>query len=275
MISNQNHAIGIFDSGIGGLTVANAIFDLLPNEQLLYLGDSAHIPYGTKSAASIRQFCLDITHYLLQQGCKAIVVACNTASAAALESLRQTWPDIPIIGMEPAVKPAVKASKSGKIGVLATAGTFDSVRYESLVERFAEGKIVFENPCLGLVEKIEAGLQYHPTTIALLAEVLQPMLEEGVDTFVLGCTHYPIVKEQIQSIVGPNAQIINPAPAVAKQLKKRLEKLALLRQLAFEGKHPFLLSKYDLAFENTLKRYGKAPYSLSEIDPSKVFSDLI
>jgi glutamate racemase len=275
MIRNQNNAIGIFDSGIGGLTVANAIFDLLPNEELLYFGDTAHIPYGTKSAETIRQYCLDITDYLLQQDCKAIVVACNTASAAALESLRQAWPNVPIIGMEPAVKPAVKASKSGKIGVLATAGTFDSERYENLVERFAEGKSVFENPCLGLVEKIEAGMQSHPETIALLSEVLQPMLDEGVDTFVLGCTHYPIVRAQIQSVAGPEAHIINPAPAVAKQLKKRLEKLDLLRQIPFEGKHQFLVSKYNLAFENTLKRYGEAPYSLSEIDPSKVFSNRI
>ncbi|MEZ5040805.1 MAG: glutamate racemase [Saprospiraceae bacterium] len=229
--SIQQQAIGVFDSGIGGLTVANAIKTLLPYESIYYFGDTAHIPYGTQSASTIQQYCEDITTFLLQESCKIIVIACNTATAAALPQLRAKWPHISFVGMEPAVKPAVQASTSKKIGVLATQTTFKSVRYQNLLERFATGYTCFENPCIGLVELIEAGKWNHPETAQLLKQIIHPMLAEDVDTLVLGCTHYPFVKNLIAQIAGQGVQVIDPAPAVARQIERVLQSNQL-QQLA-------------------------------------------
>ena len=201
--SIQLQGIGVFDSGIGGLTVANAIHSHLPNESIYYFGDTDRIPYGTKPASIILQYCLEVSQFLLEQSAKVIVVACNTATAAALPQLRATWPEIPFIGMEPAVKPAVKATRSGKIGVLATQTTFSSPRYQSLLERFAKPYQCFEDPCIGLVELIEAGRWSNTETERLLRSIIEPMLAEGVDTLVLGCTHYPFVEPLIKKIAGP------------------------------------------------------------------------
>ena len=193
-----NLPIGIFDSGIGGLSVARAIIDLLPSEPFLYFGDTARIPYGTKPADTIRQYSLDITRYLIESGAKAIVVACNTASAAALGTLRAAWPDIPIVGMEPAVKPGANATQTGVVGVLATAGTFKSQRYADLMQRYASGITLLEDPCIGLVEQIEAGELNTSATRQLLETILLPMIRQQADTFVLGCTHYPLVRASIE-----------------------------------------------------------------------------
>ena len=160
--------IGIFDSGVGGLTVANAISLLLPNEAIFYIGDTARIPYGNKSKDDIEKFSLEMTKFLLDKDCKAIVIACNTASAYALEAVRNTYPDIPVIAMEPAVKPAIEQSKTGAIGVLATLGTLKSDRYSHLKDKFGQGIQILENPCLGLVDNIEAGKWNDPETILLL-----------------------------------------------------------------------------------------------------------
>lgn len=241
--------IGVFDSGIGGLTVARAIVDTLPSESLLYYGDTARIPYGTQSAATIRQYSEDISRYLLEQGCKAIVVACNTASAAALTHLRSIWPDVPFIGMEPAVKPGAKATQTGVVGVLATEGTISSSRYAQLMQRYAKQVKVIEDPCLGLVEQIERGDTDSPTTKALLQRILQPMIAQGADTIVLGCTHYPFVKDLIQQVTGPRATIINPAPAVARQLKHVLKKRGLLHTSTLPPSYQFQISGPDGAFE--------------------------
>ncbi len=218
----QQQGIGVFDSGIGGLTVANAIHSRLPNESIYYFGDTDRIPYGTKPVSTILQYCLEISQFLLEQGAKIIVVACNTATAAALPQLRATWPGTPFIGMEPAVKPAVKASRTGKIGVLATRTTFQSTRYHSLLRRFAQSYQCFEDPCIGLVELVEAGRWSDPETEALLRSIIQPMLSKGVDTLVLGCTHYPFVESLIRTIAGPDIEIINPAPAIARRVEQVL-----------------------------------------------------
>lgn len=218
----QQQGIGVFDSGIGGLTVANAIHSHLPNESIYYFGDTERIPYGTKPASTILQYCLEISQFLLDQNAKVIVVACNTATAAALPQLRATWPKTPFIGMEPAVKPAVTASRSRKIGVLATRTTFESTRYQSLLERFAQSYQCFEDPCIGLVELIEAGRWADPETESLLRSIIQPMLARGVDTLVLGCTHYPFVEPLIRKIAGSEIEVINPAPAIARRLEQIL-----------------------------------------------------
>lgn len=225
----DNSPVGIFDSGIGGLSVARAIIGLLPLERLRYFGDTARIPYGSKPAATILSYSISISKYLIEDlGCKAVVLACNTASAAALPQLRQTWPHIPFIGMEPAVKPGAAATKTGVVGVLATAGTFQSQRYAGLMARFAQHIQLLENPCTGLVELIEAGQLDSRSTRQLLESILHPMMEQGADTFVLGCTHYPFVQPLIQDIIGPGRFVINPAPAVARQLRHILEEHGLL-----------------------------------------------
>jgi len=234
--------VGIFDSGIGGLSVVDAIVRLLPKERLLYFGDTARIPYGTKSPDTIREYSAQITRFLLEQGCKAIVVACNTASAPALHYLREQWPEVPIVGMEPAVKPGAQATKTGKVGVLATRGTLQSERYATLMSRFASHIQVLEDPCLGLVELIENAQFDTPETEALLRRIVVPMLEQGVDTLVLGCTHYPFVEPLIRRITGEQVAIINPAPAVARQLERMLRERNLLSP-ALHGKHAFYASK--------------------------------
>ena len=220
--------IGIFDSGVGGLTVANAISLLLPDETIFYIGDTARIPYGNKSKDDIEKFSLEMTKFLLDKDCKAIVIACNTASAYALEAVRNTYPDIPVIAMEPAVKPAIEHSKTGTIGVLATLGTLKSDRYSHLKDKFGQGIQILENPCLGLVDNIEAGKWNDPETILLLETILKPMVDAQVDHIVLGCTHYPIVIPLIANIMGYSVQLVNPAPAIAKQVYRQLTERNLL-----------------------------------------------
>ena len=220
--------IGIFDSGVGGLTVANAISLLLPNETIFYIGDTARIPYGNKSKEDIEKFSLEMTKFLLDKDCKAIVIACNTASAYALEAVRNTYPDIPVIAMEPAVKPAIERSKTRAIGVLATLGTLKSDRYSHLKNKFGQGIHILENPCLGLVDNIEAGKWNDTETILLLETILKPMVDAQVDHIVLGCTHYPIVIPLIANIMGDSVQLVNPAPAIAKQVYRQLAERNLL-----------------------------------------------
>jgi glutamate racemase len=220
--------IGIFDSGVGGLTVANAISLLLPDETIFYIGDTARIPYGNKSKDDIEKFSLEMTKFLLDKDCKAIVIACNTASAYALEAVRNTYRDIPVIAMEPAVKPAIEQSKTGAIGVLATLGTLKSDRYSHLKDKFGQGIQILENPCLGLVDNIEAGKWNDPETILLLETILKPMVDAQVDHIVLGCTHYPIVIPLIAIIMGDSVQLVNPAPAIAKQVYRQLAERNLL-----------------------------------------------
>ncbi|NRB51548.1 MAG: glutamate racemase [Saprospiraceae bacterium] len=251
--SIQLQGIGVFDSGIGGLTVANAIHSHLPNESIYYFGDTDRIPYGTKPASIILQYCLEVSQFLLEQSAKVIVVACNTATAAALPQLRATWPEIPFIGMEPAVKPAVKATRSGKIGVLATQTTFSSPRYQSLLERFAKPYQCFEDPCIGLVELIEAGRWSNTETERLLRSIIEPMLAEGVDTLVLGCTHYPFVEPLIKKIAGPTTEIINPAPAIARRLAQILTEHNWLNQTAQPGKKKYWVSGNKDALQKALK----------------------
>ena len=215
--------IGIFDSGVGGISVLRALREQCPEEAILYLGDQGHIPYGPRSMEQIRNFSEAITRFLLGHGAKLIVVACNTASAAALTYLRQTFPDVPFVGMEPAVKPAAEHTQTGRVGVLATPATFQGALYASVVERFANGVELFQHTCPGLVQQIEQGSLHSAETRRILEEALLPMLEQNIDTVVLGCTHYPFVIPLIQEIVGEDVRVIDPAPAVAKQAGRLLE----------------------------------------------------
>jgi len=219
----ETRPIGVFDSGVGGLSVLRAIRQTLPAETMIYLADQAHVPYGPRPLEEVHWFAEEITRFFLTQGVKVVVVACNTASAAALHHLRQTFPDIPFVGMEPAVKPAAEATQSGVVGVLATPATFQGALYASVVERFAQGVTVLQDTCPGLVARIEANdLDSHETRL-ILERALLPMLRRGIDTVVLGCTHYPFVIPLIQEIVGPEVRVIDPAPAVARQVGRLLE----------------------------------------------------
>jgi glutamate racemase len=223
------------DSGVGGLSVLREIRRLLPGENLVYVADQAHVPYGPRPSTEIIHFTETISRLLLDKGAKIIVVACNTASAAALTHLRTVMPEVLFVGMEPAVKPGAAMTRNGKVGVLATTGTFKSERYAHLTARFAQGVAVYEDPCLGLVELIEAGMMDAPATAVLLHKILSPMLAAGVDTIVLGCTHYPFVAPLIQQITGPDVTVIDPAPAVARQTERLLRERALLADTAVAG----------------------------------------
>ena len=220
--------IGLFDSGIGGLTVARAVRERLPREALLYFGDSANAPYGPRPAAEITALSRAATEWLLARGAKLIVVACNTATAAALVTLRQAYPDVPFVGMEPAVKPAAAATHTGRIGILATQATLGSDRYQRLADRFAPTSLILEDPCRGLVPLIEAGDRDTPALRELLEQIIAPMRSAGIDTLVLGCTHYPLVRPLIERIAGPDVVIIDPAPAVARQTERLLKERDLL-----------------------------------------------
>ncbi len=222
-MSLQSNPIGVFDSGVGGLSVLRAIRQQLPHEAVLYLADQEHVPYGPRPMAEVQAFSEQITRFLLERGAKLIVVACNAASAAALHSLRRTFPDILFVGMEPAVKPAAEQTRSGVVGVLATPATFQGALYASVVERFANGVELLQDTCPGMVGQIEMGELDSPATRLILEKALHPMLERGIDTVVLGCTHYPFVIPLIQSIVGTDVRVIDPAPAVARQAARLLE----------------------------------------------------
>jgi glutamate racemase len=222
-ISGSVAPIGIFDSGVGGLSVFRAIRQELPQEAIVYLADQAHVPYGLRSLEEVRDFSAGITRFLIAQGCQLIVVACNTASAAALHDLRKSFPDISFVGMEPAVKPAAEYTQTGVVGVLATPATFQGALYSSVVERFASGVVLLQDTCPGLVGQIETGQLDTPETRNILEQALLPMLEQRIDTIVLGCTHYPFVIPLIQEIAGPAVRVIDPAPAVARQAKRVLD----------------------------------------------------
>lgn len=261
MSSGNNNPIGVFDSGIGGLSVANAISGYLPSESMIYFADTGRVPYGPRSRKEITDFSVEITQFLLDHKCKMIVVACNTATAAALESLRKQWPEIPFVGMEPAVKPAAEATRSGRVGVLATLSTIRSERYAELMLRYAANVRVFENPCIGLVPLIEAGKINDQETIEQLEEILIPMLREQIDTLVLGCTHYPFLLPHIKDIVPADCKIIDPAPAVARQVARRLEELSLAADSEHQAEYQFHRSGQvaDLSF------FTEIPWSVQPI----------
>ncbi|GAB6157045.1 glutamate racemase [Desulfotomaculum varum] len=237
----QRQPIGIFDSGVGGLSVAREIRKLLPLEDLLYYADTAYCPYGEKDPAIIRQREKNIVKFLLSKGAKLIVVACNTASSAGLEELRNLFA-VPIVGMEPGVKPAVAASRNGTIGVLATGVTIAGDRFAALVKRYAEHTRVITQPCPGLVELIESGKLAEPETEKVLKDFLQPMLEQGADTIVLGCTHYPFLRPLIERLAGPDVAVIDTGAAVAKQVQKVLFEHNLAVQEGLPGSEQFFTS---------------------------------
>jgi len=247
----DSRPIGLFDSGVGGLSVLRKAVDLLPHEDILYFADSANCPYGERSLSQVRELSLGITRFLLSRGAKAVVVACNTASAAALHTLRRTFPAVPFVGMVPAVKPASAATRSGKVGVLATPATFQGRLFEDVVSRFATDVEVITQTCPGLVEKIEEGDLSGVETIALLERYISPLLERGVDTLVLGCTHYPFLIPQVREIVGERVRIMDPSLAVARQTRRVLSQANALKEDGRPGRRIFYTS-------GDLRRFAQA-----------------
>lgn len=219
--------IGIFDSGSGGLSVLREVLKLLPGEKFVYYADNANCPYGEKTPEFIQSRCRAITEYLLSRGARIIVVACNTATAAAITTLRNEYP-VRFIGMEPAVKPAALSSKTGVIGILATAGTLKGIKYLTTKGIYEDDVKIVEHVGRGFVELVENGILDGPQAEETVRRSLQPLLDAGADRIVLGCTHYPFLRDVIQRVAGPDVQIIDPAPAVARHLIEVMREEGLL-----------------------------------------------
>ncbi|MNG96664.1 Glutamate racemase [compost metagenome] len=229
-MAERSAPIGVMDSGVGGLSVLAEIQRLLPNETLLYVADCGHVPYGEKSPDFIRQRCRRIAEFFRAQGAKAFVLACNTATVAAVADLRELYPDWPLVGMEPAVKPAAAATRSGVVGVLATTGTLQSAKFAALLDRFANDVQVVTQPCPGLVERIETGDLCSPKLRQLLWGYVEPLLAAGCDTLILGCTHYPFLRPLLAEMVPADVAIIDTGAAVARQLQRLLATRGLLAE---------------------------------------------
>lgn len=236
---HSSSAIGVFDSGLGGLSVLADIRQQLPAEQLIYIADAAYVPYGDKNAEQIIERCILLSEFLLDRGVKALVVACNTATAMAIHVLRERWPNLLVIGMEPAVKPAAQFSQSGQVGVLATSGTLLSAKFAALRDQYAAKANLHTVACLGLVELIEAGELNSQATKELLSNYVQPLLDAGCDSIILGCTHYPFIKPLLRELVGEQVAIIDTGLAVAKRLQQQLAEHELLNQQVGRGEEKF------------------------------------
>lgn len=266
-VTMQGTSIGVFDSGVGGLSVLREIVRRLPCQDLLYFADAAHVPYGHRAVEEIRAFSEAITAFLIEQGAGVIVVACNTASAAALYLLREQF-DVPIVGMEPAIKPAVEQTRSRHVGVIATQATFQGELFARLVERFAGGTLVHTQVCPGLVERVEAGLCDDPETEQILRGYIAPMLEIGIDELVLGCTHYPFLRPAIDRVVGPHVAVIDPAPAVARQAERVAAQRG--RLTPGTGQVTFFTSGDPAVFEAKVRRLVGIPGPVQPVHWAKV-----
>ena len=248
---SSSSPLGVFDSGVGGLSILKDIRKLLPNEDLIYLADTAHCPYGVKPVAEIRQRVLEVTNFLITLGAKVIVVACNSASVAGLDQVREVNPRIPIIGVEPAIKPAHELSGNGKIGVLATQMTINGDRFSVLMEKYGTGIEVYTQPAPGLVELVEAGKIETAETEMMLRKYLQPLLDKEIDTLVLGCTHYPFLSSVIHQIA-PAVTILDTGLAVARQTAKVLESYKLKTHKTTLGEEIFYTSGEPVVVEKII-----------------------
>lgn len=265
MPSNRSGAVGVFDSGLGGISVLREIRAVLPCEDLAYVADTAYCPYGGRPYDVIRERAEAIARFLIeQQGVKALVAACNTATVAAIEHLRSTF-QIPIVGMEPGVKPAVVASRTGVVGVLATGATLAGERFNQLVERFAGETNVLTQPCPGLVERVEAGALNDEETRALLRGYLRPLLERGADTIVLGCTHYPFLRPTVEALVPAGTRIIDTGAAVARQTARVLAAQDLLQTHSRPGRERFYTTADPLLVQPVLEQLWGSAASVAQL----------
>lgn len=243
--------IGIFDSGVGGTSIWKEIHALLPNENTIYLADSANAPYGPKGKEAIIELSIKNTEYLLAKGCKLIVVACNTATTNAIDYLRENY-DIPLIGIEPAIKPAALQTKTNAIGILATRGTLSSQLFSKTSNLFASNIKVIEQDGNGIVELIEGGKLFSNEMISLLKVYLKPMIDANIDYLVLGCTHYPYLMPLLIDLLPKHVKIIDSGEAVARQTKIILEKYTLLNAPFLNSKNEFYTNGNPIVMESLL-----------------------
>lgn len=215
--TSSRREIGVFDSGVGGFTVLRELHAMLPTARLRYLADTAYAPYGNRSPEEIQARSIAITEHLIERGAELVVVACNTATAHAIDALRARWPVLPFVGTEPGIKPAVAATRNGRIGLLATPATAASARLRALIERHAAGQEVIVQGCAGVVDRIEAGDLDSPELHALVNLYCEPLRRAGVDTALLGCTHYPLIEPLWQAALGPNVELLRIETAVARR----------------------------------------------------------
>lgn len=236
--------IGIFDSGVGGLTVVKEIFKQLPQYQIIYFGDTARLPYGTKGANFVKNYSEKITQWLLNRGSGIIVIACNTSSAWASDYLKKKYKDVPIFEMiTPAVEEILITTKNKKIGIIGTPGTIKSNAYQKKINK-ADTKIkIYSQPCPLLVPLIEEGLLDDKITIEIIKKYTDPLVKKGIDTLVLGCTHYPLLKKTIEKVVGPKIKVLNPAEVLAKEIKKYFsENPKIIKKIKKGRGHKFFFS---------------------------------
>jgi glutamate racemase len=246
--------LGVFDSGIGGLTVARALFERLPQESVIYFGDTARVPYGPKSPETVRRYSAEILAYLLQRGVKAVVVACNTSTAHALDYLKERSP-VPVVGViEPGARAAVAATKSGAIGVIGTAGTIASGAYERAIKALRPDARVSAQPCPLFVPLVEEGWFDHPAAELIAREYLAPLQRAGVDVLVLGCTHYPLLKPLLSRVMGPAVTLVDSAAETAKAVAQELERAGLLGQ-GSHHEHHFVVSDDEPHFRKVGARF--------------------
>jgi glutamate racemase len=255
--------IGIFDSGVGGLSVLHHIRRLLPAEDLFYVADNGHLPYGNKHPETVQRRALAISDFLIRRGAKAIVVACNTATAAAIILLRQRY-DLPIVGMEPGVKPGIEQSRAGKVAILATEGTLGSAKFQDLMQRHGNGAEVLVQPCPGWVELVET--QADAVTVRQTLETqLGPLRARGIDTLVLGCTHYPFLSAAILDLMGGEIRIIDTGLAVARQLNRRLIEANLCRAGGQPGIERFWCSGPPADTQHLISRLWGKPVRIEPL----------
>jgi glutamate racemase len=247
--------LGVFDSGIGGLTVARALFERLPRESIIYFGDTARVPYGPKSPETVRRYSGEILAYLLGRGVKAVVVACNTSTAQALDHLRAHAP-VPVIGViEPGARAAVQATHSGKIGVIGTAGTIASGAYERAIKALRPDATVYARACPLFVPVVEEGWFEHPATELIARDYLEPLKRAGVDVLVLGCTHYPLLKALLARVIGPTVALIDSGEATADAVRQEVEQRDLAAPPASDPTHRFVVSDDEPHFRRVGARF--------------------
>jgi len=253
----NSNPIGIFDSGVGGLTVAKKIFHLLPNENVIYFGDTGRYPYGPRSKGIVKRFAFQNINFLLRQKVKFIVVACNTASAFALEELRKNY-DIPLVGViEPGAAAAIKATRNGRIGVIGTVGTIDSKAYQKAIHRQVPQLKIYSIPCPLFVSLAEEGYINKKATDLIASDYLNPLIKKQADTLVLGCTHYPLLKKVISRIIGEKVKLIDSAEETAKEVKSLLKHHGLLRESAGKSFRKFYVSDVPDRFVEVGERFLK------------------
>jgi glutamate racemase len=257
-------AIGVFDSGVGGLSVLRAIRAALPHEHLVYVADSGHAPYGDQSEAHITQRTLTVGNWLAEQGVKGITIACNTATVVAAKTLREQT-HLPVVAIEPAIKPAVALTRSGVVGVLATRQTVQSAAVARLVELYGADKRILLQGCPGLVEQVERADLHSLETEGLLRQLITPLLEQGADTLVLGCTHYPFLRDTIQRVAGDGVTLLDPAEAVARELARRLANNGGLTTQAAPGSVQFFTSGDVAQAQAVMSHLWDAPLTVQAL----------